>query len=55
MKKSKIFLTEAEWQLVVHSLNNLRNSLIQAGKFTDVVDETLFKVINAPVKMVKVS
>ena len=55
MKKTKLFLTEVEWQLVVHSLNTLRNKLIQAGQFTDIVDETLFKVINAPVKMVKVS
>lgn len=54
MKKTKIFLNDAEWQLVIHSLNALRNKLIQAGQFTDVVDDALLKVINAPVKMVKI-
>lgn len=55
MKKTKIFLNEAEWQLVVRGLNTLRTDLIQAGRFTDIVDETLAKVITAPVKMVKVN
>jgi len=54
MKKTKIFLSEAEWQLLVNGLNNLRTSLINEGRFTDVVDETLAKVITAPIKMVRV-
>ena len=55
MKKTKIFLNDAEWRFVVHSLNTLRSKLIQAGQFTDVLDETLMKVINAPVRKVKIS
>ena len=55
MKKTRIFLSEAEWRLVVNGLNSLRTKLINAGQYTDVVDETLLKVINAPVKLVKVS
>ena len=55
MKKNKILLNEAEWRLVVNSLNVLRTSLIQEGRFTDVIDEALIKIIAAPVKMVKVS
>lgn len=55
MKKIRLFLNDAEWELVIHSLNALRNKLIQAGQFTDVVDSALLKLIDAPVKMVKVS
>ena len=55
MKKIKIFLNDAEWQLVVRGLNTLRTDLIKAGRYTDVVDEALAKAITAPVKMVKAS
>lgn len=55
MKKTRIYLNATEWQLIIDGLNSLRTYLIQAGQFTDVVDETLLKVITAPVKRVKVS
>ena len=55
MKKTTFYFSDAEWHFVVHSLNMLRNDFIQAGKFTDVIDETLAKVINAPVRKIKVS
>ena len=54
MKKTKIFLSTAEWQLVVDGLNKLRTALLENGNYTDCVDETLLKVITAPVKMVRV-
>ena len=54
MKKTKIHLTEAEWRYIIHSLNIFRNKLIQAGQFTDVVDEALLKIITAPVKKVRI-
>ena len=50
----KITLTVAEWRLVIHALNKLRNSLIAEGRYTDVIDETLLKIINAPTRKVKV-
>ena len=50
----KITLNEAEWRLVIYALNKLRNSLIAEGRYTDTVDETLLKIINAPVRKVKV-
>jgi len=54
MKKNKLLLTVAEWQLVIHGLNELRTSLINEGRYTDFVDEVLMKVISAPTKKVRV-
>ena len=53
MKKTKIFLTEAECRLVVHSLNALKTKLQSEGQYTDVVDDVLLKVITASTKRVK--
>ena len=53
MKRTKIFLTEAEWQVIVDGLNKLRTNLIKAGSHTDVVDDAMAKVITAPVKTVR--
>jgi hypothetical protein len=55
VKKKRIRLTLAEWRMVIYALNSLRTSLINEGKYTDVVDETLIKVINAPTKRIRVS
>ena len=54
MKKTKIYLTEAEWRLVIHSLNDFRTKLLQTGEYTDIVDEVMLKAVNAPIKRVKV-
>lgn len=55
MKKTRIYLNEAEWRFLIHSLNELRTKLISEGKYTDTVDETLSKVVNARSKRVKVA
>jgi len=54
MRTNKIYLNEAEWRLVIQALNKLRTSLINEGRYTDIVDETLAKVINAPTRKVRV-
>lgn len=54
MKKTKIYLTEAEWRLVIHSLNDFRNKLLQEGQYTDIVDEVMLKAVKAPIKRVKI-
>ena len=36
------------------SLVELKNLLIQQGRYTDCVDELIFKVINAPIKKFKI-
>jgi len=50
MKKNKLHLTVAEWQLAIRGLNELRTNLINEGRCTDFVNELLMKVINAPSK-----
>ena len=55
MKKTKYTLSIAEWRLVIYALNNLRNSLIAEGKFTDTVDDALIAVMKAKTKRVKVA
>ena len=55
MRESKYCLTmnRQEWKMVIESLNNLRNKLITAGRYTDAVDDVLVKIANAPVKKAK--
>lgn len=55
MKKTKFYFTEAEWRYIIHSLNELRNKLINEKQFTDTVDDTLHKVMKAKIKKVKVA
>ena len=47
------YLENNERQLVIHSLVELKNKLIQESRYTECVDEPIFKVINAPVKKMK--
>ena len=49
-KKRHIILDDYEWKIVIKALNDLRNSLIQQGRYTDVVDDIMIKVINAKPK-----
>ena len=55
MEKKWISLNESEWRLVIRALNDLRNRMIDEGRYTDVIDETLIKIINAPTKKVKIA
>ena len=49
MMKQKYYLVlnDQEHRLMIESLNQLRNTLIADGKYTDVVDEVLLKIIGA--------
>lgn len=49
-KKRYIALDDSEWKIVINALNDLRNSLIQQGRYTDAVDYIMIKVINAKTK-----
>ena len=55
MKNVKLCLTRDEWRLVIASLNEYRNKLIAEGRHTDFVDSVLLKVIDAPIKKVKIA
>ena len=56
MMKQKYYLVlnDQEHRLMIESLNQLRNTLIADGKYTDVVDEVLLKIIGAKRKKFKV-
>ena len=55
MMKQKYYLVlnDQEHRLMIESLNQLRNTLIADGKYTDVVDEVLLKIIGAKRKKFK--
>lgn len=52
--KYHTYLDNHERSLILHSLVELKNQLIQQGRYTDCVDELIFKVTNAPVKKMKI-
>lgn len=49
-----LYLDSHERKIAVHSLVELKNQLIQQGRYTDCIDELIFKIANAPVKKLKV-
>ena len=53
-KTYHIYLDSHERKLLIHSLVELKNQLIQQCRYTDCVDELIFKVINAPTKRMKI-
>lgn len=53
-KTYHLYMDSQDRTILLHSLVELKNQLIQQGRYTDPVDELIFKVINAPVKKLKV-
>ena len=53
-KTTHLYVDSREKSLLLHSLVELKNQLIQQGRYTDCVDELIFKVVNAPVKRMKI-
>ncbi|MGO5113335.1 hypothetical protein ACTQ3M_10800 [Oscillospiraceae bacterium LCP25S3_E10] len=49
-----LYLTDDEYSQVIHSLIELKNNFIQAGKYTDVVDDLLVRLISAKKKNIKI-
>ena len=54
-KTFHVYVDRHDRSLLLQSLVELKNLLIQQGRYTDCVDELIFKVINAPVKKLKIS
>lgn len=52
--KYHTYLDSHERSLILHSLIELKNQLIQQGRYTDCVDELIFKVTTAPVRKTKI-
>lgn len=53
-KLNHLYLDGQERILLLQSLVELKNQLIQQGRYTDCIDELIFKVINAPSKRMKI-
>lgn len=53
-KLHHLYVDSKQRTLLLQSLVELKNQLIQQGRYTDCVDELIVKVINAPVKKLKV-
>ena len=54
-KKYHLVLDTNERRLIINCLNNLRNQLIQDGKYTDIVDDVLIKFTTAKQKKFKIT
>ena len=52
--KYHIYLTYEEQRMLLNNLNEFRNKLIAEGKYTDLLDEVIIKVVNAKIKRLKV-
>lgn len=52
--KYHIYLTYEERRMSLNILNDFRNKLIAEGKYTDLLDEVIIKVVNAKLKRIKV-
>ena len=53
-KINHLYVDSHERKIILHSLVELKNALIRQGRYTDCVDELIFKVANAPVKKMKI-
>lgn len=53
-KKRYLYLNDEEFSILVQALVQFRNSLIAQGRYIDCVDELIVKVLNSPVKKVRV-
>lgn len=56
MRKQKfyLYLNDAEQRIVLQSLVRLKNRLIQEGRYTDIVDEVIVKLLEPTRKKVAV-
>ena len=53
-EKYHIYLSTKERNEIVASLINLKNKLIEQGRYTDSVDDVLFKVLKTKRKKIKI-
>ncbi len=53
-EKYHIYLSTRERNEIVASLINLKNKLIEQGRYTDAVDDVLFKVLKTKRKKIKI-
>ncbi len=49
-KKYHLYLEQDEYDCVIRCLIDLKNRLLQQGRYTDAVDDVLIKILNAKKK-----
>ena len=54
-QKRYLYLDSEEYSVVLHSLVQLKNKLIQQGRYTDCVDDLILKVMSTPTKKIKIA
>lgn len=56
MQEKKYYIAFGWYErgIMVNALNEMRNALLQQGRYTDAVDEVLLKIIDAKTKKFKV-
>lgn len=54
MRKNKFVLTvdQDEYDFIIYSMIEMKNSLLREGRYTDVVDDALLKLINCRKKRI---
>jgi hypothetical protein len=55
MKKQRFFVSEDNWTLIIHALNDLRNKRLAEGKCIDTVNDTILAVVNAKTKRIRIA
>ena len=53
-EKFHIYLNDDEYSRVIQSLMRLKNNLIAQGRYTDAVDDILYKVLSAKRRKFKI-
>ena len=53
-EKFHIYLNDDEYSRVIQSLIRLKNSLTAQGRYTDAVDDILYKVLSAKRRKLKI-
>ncbi len=51
-KRHYLYLDEIEYRVLIRSLVQMKNKLIQQGRFTDCVDDLILKTLSAPAKRI---
>ena len=56
MRKPKyhLYMDSDERRILLESLVELKNQLIRQGRYTDCVDEIIIRLVDAPIKKIKV-
>lgn len=52
--KQHVYLDSHERSIVIHSLIELKNVLIEQNRYTDCIDELIVKTVNTPTTKIKI-